>query len=129
MSDIKEYNDEIQELFLRFLISDPTLFSRCQNIVDPQWFSRKFQPAVELLKNHSTEFNSIPTLDQITAVGKIELEPIANVTPDHHNWFLREFETFCRHKALEKAIIESTDLLEKQSYGEVENKIIAASQT
>ena len=129
MSDIKEYSEEIQELFLRFLISDPTLFSRCQNIVEPAWFSRKFQPAVELLKNHSTEYNSIPTLDQIQAVGKIDLEPIDNVTPDHHNWFLNEFETFCRHKALEKAIIESTDLLEKQSYGEVENKIKAASQT
>ena len=129
MSDIKEYSEEIQELFLRFLISDSTLFSRCQNIVEPAWFSRKFQPAVELLKNHSTEYNSIPTLDQIQAVGKIELEPIDNVTPDHHNWFLNEFETFCRHKALEKAIIESTDLLEKQSYGEVENKIKAASQT
>jgi replicative DNA helicase len=42
---------------------------------------------------------------------------------------LREFETFCRHKALEAAIIESTDLLEKQDYGTVENKIKAAVQT
>ena len=39
-----------------------------------------------------------------------------------------EFETFCKHKALEKAIIESTDLLEKQRYGEVENKIKTATQ-
>ena len=68
MSDIKEYSEEIQELFLRFLISDSTLFSRCQNIVEPAWFSRKFQPAVELLKNHSTEYNSIPTLDQINSI-------------------------------------------------------------
>ena len=40
---------------------------------------------------------------------------------------MNEFETFCRHKALEKAIIESTDLLEKQDYGTVENKIKDAS--
>ena len=127
--DIKDYNEEVQEMFLRFLISDPTLFSRCQNIVDPGYFNRKFRPSVELLQNHSTEFNSIPTLDQIQAVGGIELLPIENITPDHHNWFLREFETFCRHKALEAAIIESTDLLEKQDYGTVENKIKAAVQT
>jgi archaellum biogenesis ATPase FlaH len=116
-------------MFLRFLISDPTLFSRCQNIVDPGYFNRKFRPSVELLQNHSTEFNSIPTLEQIQAVGGVELLPIENITPDHHNWFLREFETFCRHKALEAAIIESTDLLEKQDYGTVENKIKAAVQT
>lgn len=127
--DIKDYNEEVQEMFLRFLISDPTLFSRCQNIVDPGYFNRKFRPSVELLQNHSTEFNSIPTLEQIQAVGGIELLPIENITPDHHNWFLREFETFCRHKALEAAIIESTDLLEKQDYGTVENKIKAAVQT
>jgi len=127
--DIKDYNEEVQEMFLRFLISDPSLFSRCQNIVEPRFFNRKFRPSVELLQSHSTEFNAIPTLDQIQAVGGINLLPIENVTPDHHNWFLREFETFCRHKALEAAIIESTDLLENQDYGTVEEKIKKAVQT
>ena len=127
--DIKDYNEEVQEMFLRFLISDPSLFSRCQNIVDPEFFNRKFRSAVELLQSHSTEFNSIPTLEQIQAVGGVDLLPIENITPDHHNWFLREFETFCRHKALEAAIIESTDLLENQDYGTVEEKIKKAVQT
>jgi archaellum biogenesis ATPase FlaH len=127
--DIKDYNEEVQEMFLRFLISDPSLFSRCQNIVEPEFFNRKFRPSVELLQNHSTEFNSIPALEQIQAVGGIDLLPIENITPDHHNWFLREFETFCRHKALEAAIIESTDLLENQDYGTVEEKIKKAVQT
>ena len=127
--DIKDYNEDVQEMFLRFLISDPSLFSRCQNIVEPEFFNRKFRPSVELLQNHSTEFNSIPTLEQIQAVGGIDLLPIENITPDHHNWFLREFETFCRHKALEAAIIESTDLLENQDYGTVEEKIKKAVQT
>jgi archaellum biogenesis ATPase FlaH len=127
--DIKDYNEDVQEMFLRFLISDPSLFSRCQNIVEPEFFNRKFRPSVELLQNHSTEFNSIPTLVQIQAVGGIDLLPIENITPDHHNWFLREFETFCRHKALEAAIIESTDLLENKDYGTVEEKIKKAVQT
>lgn len=129
MSDIHEYTEEVQELFLRFLVSNPDLFARCQNIVEPQYFNRKFQPAVNLLKSHSTEHNSIPTVEQISAVGNIELEKIDNITPDHESWFLKEFEVFCRYKALEKAIIESTDLLQKQNFGEVENKIKAAVQT
>jgi len=128
MTDITQYTDEIQELFLRFLVSDADLFARCQNIVNPVFFSRKFQPAVELLVSHSTAHSAIPTLEQIRAVGGIDIEPIEHITPDHHNWFMNEFETFCRHKGLEKAIIESTDLLEKQQYGEVEIKIKEASQ-
>jgi len=129
MSDVKDYNEEVQELFLRFLISDQDLFARCQNIVRSEFFNRKFKPTVDLLVSHSTNYNSIPTIEQINAVGGLQLEVIDNVTPDHQNWFMDEFETFCRHKALEKAIIESTDLLEKQNYGEVENKIKAAVQT
>jgi replicative DNA helicase len=129
MSEIKEYTDEIQELFLKFLISDPDLFARCQNIVNADYFNRKFKSTVDFLKGHSEKYNSIPTLDQINAVGGLGIEIIQNVTPDHQNWFMDEFETFCRHKALEKAIIDSTDLLEKQNYGEVENKIKAAVQT
>ncbi len=128
MSDVKEYTEEVQELFLRFLVSDVDLFARCQNIVRSEFFNRKFKNTVDLLVSHSTNYNSIPTIDQINAVGGIELTPIENVTPEHQNWFMDEFETFCRHKALEKAIIESTDLLEKKNYGEVENKIKAATQ-
>lgn len=128
MSDIKEYNEETQELFLRFLLSDKDLFARCQNIVKPDYFNLKYRKAVDLFISHSTQHNAIPTPEQVSAVAGVQLEPIPNVTPDHHNWFMNEFETFCRHKALEKAIIESTDLLEKQDYGTVENKIKDASQ-
>ena len=129
MSDIKEYSEEIQELFVRFLISDPDLFSRCQNIVHPDHFNTKYKPAIELLLSHSEHYNSLPTLEQLNAISKVPIEPVPNITPDHQNWFMDEFETFCRHKALEKAIIESTDLLEKQDYGTVESKIKDAVQT
>ena len=128
MSDIKTYNEETQELFLRSLLSDPDLFARCQNIVEPEYFNLKYRSAVELFKSHSEKHNAIPTPEQVSAVAGTTLEPIPNVTVDHHDWFLSEFETFCRHKALEKAIIESTDLLENQDYGTVENKIKDASQ-
>ena len=128
MSDLTNYNEETQELFLKFLISDPDLFARCQNIVKPEYFNMKYRQAVKLFISHSTDFNSIPTPEQVSAASGVTIEPIPNVTPDHHDWFLKEFETFCRHKALEKAIIESTDLLADQDYGAVENKIKEASQ-
>ena len=128
MADIKTYTEETQELFLRFLLSDPDLFARCQNIVKPDYFNLKYRKAVDLFVSHSTKHNAIPTPEQVSAVAGVILEPIPNVTPDHHEWFMNEFETFCRHKALEEAIIESTDLLEKQDYGTVENKIKDASQ-
>ena len=128
MSEIKEYNEEIQRLFIQFLISDHNLFARCQNIVNADAFSRKFRPTVDLLLSHSNDYNAMPGIEQINAVGGLEFEEIKNITPEHQSWFMDEFETFCRHKAMETAIIESTDLLENQDYGTVEKKIRTAME-
>lgn len=128
MSDIKDYTDDVQHMFVQFLISDPDLFSRCLAIMNAEYFVRKLRPTVEFLKSHSEKHNTLPTLEQINAVGGQQIEPIANVTPEHQDWFLAEFETFCKHKALEKAIIDSTDDLEKKNYGAVEDRVKRATQ-
>ena len=127
MSDIKEYGEDIQELFLRFLVTDPDVFVRVNNIVQPYMFNRKYREAVEFLKDHANKYASIPTLEQLEAVNGIELKPVEDVHESHMNWFMDEFETFCSHKALEKAILDSTDLLEQHDYGSVEALIKEAS--
>ena len=127
MSDIKDYGEDIQELFLRFLVTDPDVFVRVNNIVEPYMFNRKYREAVEFLKDHANKYNSIPTLEQLEAVNGIDLAPVEDVHESHMNWFMDEFETFCRHKALEKAILDSTDLLEQKDYGSVEAMIKEAS--
>ena len=90
-------------------------------------FNRKYREAVEFLKDHANKYNSIPTLEQLEAVNGIDLAPVEDVHESHMNWFMDEFETFCRHKALEKAILDSTDLLEQKDYGSVEAMIKEAS--
>ena len=127
MSDIKEYGEDIQELFLRFLVTDPDVFVRVNNIVEPYMFNRKYRDAVEFLKDHANKYASIPTLEQLEAVNGIELKPVEDAHDSHMSWFMDEFETFCRHKALEKAILDSTDLLENKDYGSVEALIKEAT--
>lgn len=130
MSDIKEYTPEIEMLFLQFMISDPELFVRVNNIVEPHMFSdRKHRDAVQFIKNHSDAHSAIPTMQQIQATCNVDIQQLADITDHHIDWFLGEFETFCRHKALEKAILESPDLLEKHDYGTVESNIRSAVQT
>ena len=127
MSEIKDYGEDIQELFLRFLVTDPDVFVRVNSIVEPYMFNRKYREAVEFLKDHAGKYASIPTLEQLEAVNGIKLKPVEDVHESHMNWFMDEFETFCRHKALEKAILDSTDLLEQHDYGSVEALIKEAS--
>ena len=126
--DNQEYTEEIQELFLRFIVSDPELFVRVNTIVQPYMFNKRFQKTVEFIQEHTTQYNAIPTIDQISATTGIELERVDGISDNHTDWFLDSIEKFCRHKALEKAILDSTDLLEKADYGAVEEKIKEASQ-
>ena len=39
------------------------------------------------------------------------------LTEEHFDWLLNDFETFVRHKSLERAILKSVDMLEKGEYG------------
>jgi archaellum biogenesis ATPase FlaH len=50
------------------------------------------------------------------------------MTDEHKNWFMDNFEQFCRHKALEAAILQSADKLENKEYGTVEGIIKAATE-
>ena len=117
------YTDDLQKLFLEFMLTDSELYVRCRNIVSPNYFSKKFYDTVEMFQEYSEKYQKLPTVDQVKAKCDLELKEVPNIDEAQKNWFLDEFETFCRHKALEKAIIESADLLEKSEYGTVEDKI------
>ena len=121
------YNEETQELFLRFMVSDNDIIARVNSIVQPYMFDRQFRNAVTFIKEHVQEYNSMPTIEQIEASANIKLEKVEDFNSRHVEWFMDEFETFCRHKALEKAILDSTDLLEQHDYGSVEALIKEAS--
>lgn len=124
----EEYSLELQKLFIEFLQSDKEMFVRCNAILDPDYFDRSLRSAVRFIRDHSDKYAAIPTIDQITATSGVVLNDLRDVTSEHTKWFLDEFEQFCRYKALEQAIIASTDKLERQEYGAVEKLIKEAVQ-
>lgn len=129
MSEVKEYTVEIEDLFLQFMVSEPELFVRCKGILDPAYFEdRKNKKLVKFLEEHSNEHNTLPLPEQIKAVSGKEVELIDNIDERHQDWFLNEFEVFCRHKALENEVIRASKLLEEKRYGEVEANIKEAVQ-
>ena len=127
MSEIKEYSLDLQKLFVQFMITDPELYSRVRSIIRPEYFDRGIRKVVDTIISHTEEYSTVPTTDIIKAQAGQEIEKVDNIE-QHVDWFIDEFETFCRHKAIERAIIESADLLETGKYGEVETRIKNAVQ-
>jgi len=122
------YGYDIQKLYLEMMLSDAETFVRCQSIWDPTLFDRRLQSSAKFLKDYVDEFNTIPTVEIIQASTGMDFDIPQDLQVQHYDWLLTDFETFIRHKGLERAISESMDLLEKGDYGPVEEKIKNAIQ-
>lgn len=123
-----EYGFNIQKLYLEMMLSDASTFVRCQSIFDHTLFDRKLQIAAEFLNTYVSEYNALPTYEIINASTGITFNRPADLRDENYDWLLNEFETFTRHKGLERAILESADDLEKGEYGVVEDRIKRAVQ-
>ena len=120
----EEYTEDLQKLYLEFLLADKDLFLRCNAITNSKYFVRKYQPVMDFIQEHVDGYGDLPTHEQIKAKVRIEFDDVrAKITDDHKKWFMDEYEKFCRHKALEGAILESADKLERHEYGSVEQLI------
>lgn len=129
MSEIKEYNRDIENLFVQFLVSDPQLFVTCRPILNHEHFlDNQNRKVIEFMSKHADNYTAMPTVEQIKAMTGKDVEVISDISDNHQRWFLDEFESFARHKSLEAVILESVTLLENKRYGEVESKVKAAVQ-
>jgi archaellum biogenesis ATPase FlaH len=125
---IKDYGFEVQKLYLEIMLADAEVFVRCQGIFDHTLFERKLQDAAEFMNEYAKNYNVLPDYEMVNANCRTELKRPEDLKDGHMQWFMDEFESFTRHKALERAIISSADLLDKSDYGAVEVMIKEAVQ-
>ena len=123
-----DYGYNIQKTYLEIMLSDAQTFVRCQGIFNPQLFDRQLQSTAQFLQDFVAEHNVLPTQDIINSSCDVKLEPSKDLNEQHYDWLLNDFETFCRHKSLEQAILQGADLLEKGEYGPVEDLVKKAVQ-
>ena len=124
----KEYSADLQRLFLEMMLQDPQSYVRVQNIYNPENFDRSLREAAKFIKQHSDEYRTLPTIDQVQAVTTVTLKHVPDLTEDHYSWFMTEFEGFTKRNELERAILAAADMLEKGEYDPVEKLIKDAVQ-
>jgi len=125
---LKEYNVEVQKLFLEMMMEDAQSYVRVQNIYNPQNFDRSLRAAAEFIKEHSDKFKTLPERTQIAAATGIKLQPVPELNAGHFDWFMQEFEGFTKRQELERAILKAADLLEKGEFEPVEKLVKDAVQ-
>jgi archaellum biogenesis ATPase FlaH len=121
------YDFEVQKLYLEMFLSDAETFVRCQNIFDPKNFDQRLQESAEFITKYVDEYKVMPEANIVNASTRSQFNPV-QLPKENYDWLMNEFESFSRHKGLERAIIESSDLLESGDYGPVEKLIKDAIQ-
>jgi KaiC/GvpD/RAD55 family RecA-like ATPase len=125
---IKEYTPDLQKLFLEMMLQDGSSYVRVQNIYNPENFDRSLRAAAEFIKTHTDKHKTLPDVAQVKATTGVELKPVPELNEGHYDWFMSEFEQFTKRQELERAILQSADLLEKGDFGPVEKLIKDAVQ-
>ena len=124
----KDYGYDIQKLYLEMMLANAETFVRCQSIFDFSLFDRKLQDTAQFVNKYVTEYNQLPTYEMVNKSCNVDLKQTEQLTEEHFDWLLNDFETFVRHKSLERAILKSADMLEKGEYGPVEDLVKKAVQ-
>ena len=124
----KEYNVEIQRLFLEMMLTNAELYTRVMNIMNAQNFDKGLRPVAEFMVEYSEKYSLLPDIKQISATTGTNLSLVEDFGDKHTEWFLEEFESFTKRQELERAILKAADLLEKGEFGPVEKLIKDAVQ-
>src|SRR5210317_1813128 len=125
---MQDFNQNIQKLFLEMFLADAEAFVRCQGIFESENFDQKLKEGAEFVNKYVDEYKVMPELDIVNKSCNVQLNDASDVGAEHYEWLLDEFEKFSRHKALERAILTSADLIEKGEYGPVEGLVKDAIQ-
>lgn len=125
---LKEYNLQVQKLFLEMILTNAESFVRVRNIYNPKNFDRSLYDAAKFIAEHTDKFGTMPDRTQVEAVTGVQINLIEDLNEGHSEWFLTEFESFTKRKELERAIWKSADLLEKGEFTPVEKLIKDAVQ-
>ncbi len=125
---LKEYNTDVQTLFLRMMVTNAELYTRVMNIMNSANFDKTLRPVAEFFKEHTDKYKVLPDPTQIKATTGVDIDVIEHLDEGHNEWFLDEFESFTKRQELERAILKSADLLEKGEFEPVEKLIKDAVQ-
>lgn len=125
---VKETNVETQKYYLDFFLSSGELFTRAQNIFNPENFDRSLKGAATFIQEYTQKYSAIPSVEQVLVKTGTNLTLIDNIQESAENFLLDDFEQFTKKAELTRAIVKSVDLLDKDDFGSVEKLIKDAVQ-
>ena len=123
------YKFDRQKYFIEFLISDQNMYERCASIVKEEFFNPQLTSSVRFIIDHVSDYGKIPALENINTATDINFKTYSNeYIAENSEWFMTEFNLFCRKSALEIALGKSKENVDNLDVDSVESIIKEASE-
>jgi archaellum biogenesis ATPase FlaH len=123
----EKYKFETQQLYLEMFLNDAETFSRCQNIFDPENFDQRLQETAKFIKEYVDQRQGVPALEIVNSSCATSFQKL-DLQASDYEWLMDEFERFSRNKAIVRAVIKASDLIDSEDYGQMEKLIKDANQ-
>jgi archaellum biogenesis ATPase FlaH len=118
------YTTEFQKHILAHLISDADTFARCRRILKDEYFDDQLAPTVRFVLAHADAYHTVPHVDLIKAKTGLQLTTYSpEVVQQQTAWFLAEFESFCKDRAVENVAYAAVDMLQAGERDEVARRM------
>lgn len=107
---------EAQKCIISLISKDLEVFTTVKPILQPDYFDKEYRHVVQYLLDFTTKYGTLPSIEQLNNEARTEL---INVTQDiSKNEELKksicdDVESFCKQKALELAVLEAVDRINK----------------
>lgn len=112
-----QFDEKSQQNLINLLISDKTIFTQARTILQSKYFLPQFQKTIDFLLDFSHKYNSLPLIEQINDETRLE-SPFKIINGVEGNLNIKQSildmtEKFCKQRALELAVVECADRINK----------------
>lgn len=118
------FDEQDQKSLIQFLFSEPSLFIRAKPILKPEYFDKKFQETIQYLLDFSTEYSTLPTVEQLNNNSRIDYQKVEGLSDTNiQKSVLDMAEWFCKKRGLEIAIEECYERISKGDTSGIDQRI------
>lgn len=112
---MSNFDEADQLVMINLLISCPTAYTQIKPILKSEYFDKKYQVAISYLNDFSNKYSTLPTIEQLNNESRCNF---SNIPLNQDDLGMRQsildmFETFCKKRALEIAINDCYERLQK----------------
>ena len=83
MATTKNYDYEVQKVYLEMMLNDAETFVRCQGIFDHTLFDRKLQDAAQFINEYTKQYSVMPDFETVNASCRTDLKQPGELKEGH----------------------------------------------